>query len=334
MAGAGSDASGGARLPVVVTGADGFVGRAVVDHWRASGRPLRAVQRREPDRAASTGAVQRIADLAAASAAELDALLAGAAAVLHLAGRAHVMAETAADPAACYRHANVEATVRLAQAAARAGVGRFVLASSIKVNGECSAPGRPFTAAAAAAPADGYARSKRDAETALQAALAGTSTAPIILRLPLVYGPGAKANFLALFAAVARGRRLPLGAVRARRTLLYTGNLVAAFEAALDGAAPPAGVFLLGDEPAVEVRELVRAIAVALALPNRSVAVPEALLRLGGWLTGRGAAVGRLTRPLEADSEPFRLATGYRQVHSLAEGLAATARWWRESHAQ
>jgi UDP-glucose 4-epimerase len=273
-----------------------------------------------------------IDDLAAATDGQLDALLAGAAAIVHLAGRAHVMAETTPDAGAAYRAANVESTVRLARAAVRAGVGRFVLASSIKVNGEASVPGRPFGPADTPAPADAYAVSKRDAERALAALAAGTALVPVMLRLPLVYGPGVGANFLALLDAVAGRRVLPLGAVTARRSLLYVGNLATAIDAALDASPAPRGVHCLADAPPVAVRDLVRALAAALGVPARLIAVPVPLLRLAGRLSGRTAAIRRLTAPLEVDAGSFRQATGWTPSATLEQGLADTARWWRGRH--
>ncbi len=333
MAGAGSDRPGEGARPVVVTGAGGFIGRALCAHWQATGRPFRAVVRRLPAGAQAPAQLQACADLAGATDAELDALVAGAAAIVHLAGRAHVMVEAAADPAAAYRSANVEATLRLARAAVRAGVARFVFASSIKVNGEATMPGRPFGPADAPAPADDYARSKLAAEEGLAAVAAGTALAPIVLRLPLVYGPGVGANFLALVDAVARRRVLPLGAVRAKRSLLYIGNLAAAVDAVLDAPVAAVGVHCVADAPAVAVPDLVRAIAGALGVEARLPAVPVPLLVLAGRLAGRGDAIRRLVTALEVDASGFRAATGWVPAATLEEGLAATARWWRRRHA-
>jgi UDP-glucose 4-epimerase len=321
-----------ARRDVVVTGADGFIGRALRAHWARTARPFRAVVRRRGVAGPLPPGLIAIDDLAAATDGQLDALLAGAAAIVHLAGRAHVMAETTPDAGAAYRAATVESTVRLAWAAVRAGVGRFVLASSIKVNGEASLPGRPFGPADAPAPADAYATSKRDAERALAALAAGTALVPVMLRLPLVYGPGVGANFLALLDAVAGRRVLPLGAVTARRSLLYVGNLATAIDAALDASPPPRGVHCLADAAPVAVRDLVRALAAALGVPARLIVVPVPLLRLAGRLSGRTAAIRRLTTPLEVDAGSFRQATGWTPSATLEQGLADTARWWRGRH--
>jgi nucleoside-diphosphate-sugar epimerase len=274
-----------------------------------------------------------VRDLATMPDTELDALLAGASAIVHLAGRAHVLDETADDPDAAYGSANVLVTARLARAAVRAGVQRFVFASTVKVNGEASAPGRPCRPDDPPEPRDAYARSKRDAERELVAISAGTALSPIVLRLPLVYGPGVKGNFATLLDGVARGRWLPLGGVRNRRSLLYIGNLVEAIDAALDAPVPPSGVHFVADAESVAVPELITACGAALGVPARLTAVPVWLLELGGWLTGRRAQVARLVDTLEVDASSLTAATGWRPRHRLKEGLAATAAWWRMRHA-
>ncbi len=332
MAGAGSKAAVPSSAAVVVTGADGFIGRALCAHWRRAGRAFRAVVRRPGSASPLPAGWVRCDDLARADDAGLDALLEGATAIVHLAGRAHVMREEAADPEAAYRAANVEATLRLARAAVRAGAARFVLASSIKVNGEASPPGRAVGPGDRPAPADAYARSKLAAEQGLAAIAAGTALAPIALRLPLVYGPGVGANFLALLDAVARRRLLPLGAVTAKRSLLYVGNLATAIDAALDAHPAPAGVHCLADASPVTVPELVRALARALGVDARLLALPVPLLDLAGRLTGRQAVVRRLTTPLEVDASGFAAATGWAPAATLEQGLADTARWWRGRH--
>jgi nucleoside-diphosphate-sugar epimerase len=274
-----------------------------------------------------------VADLAGSPDADLDALVRGATAIVHLAGRAHVMRETAPDPVTEFRRANAVATSRLARAALRAGVHRFVFASTVKVNGENSAPGWPFQPGDPPEPRDAYARSKFEAEQGLAGICVGTDLVPVMLRLPLIYGPGVTGNFLALFDEVARARALPLGAIRNRRSLLHVGNLVEAISAALDVAIRPAGVHFVADRKSVSVPELLRAIAEALEVPARLWPVPVPILRLSGRLSGRGAMVDRLVNSLEVDTASFTAATGWRPRHVLADGLATTARWWRSRHA-
>jgi len=318
---------------IVITGADGFIGTALVGHCIATGRSHVAVVRRPTDR---PGAIHpyraQIDDLATAPDAVLDAIVGGAAAVVHLAGRAHVLAETAADPAAAYRAANVVALERIAAAAVRGGVRRFVLASTIKVHGESTVAGRPIRAGDALDPRDAYARSKVEAEDALNAVASGTSLEPVALRLPLVYGPRVKGNFLTLLDAVARGAPMPFGRIDNRRDLLYVGNLVQAIVALIDAPGMVAGAWLAADGEAVSTAELVRRIAVALDVPARVLDVLRPLVVLAAKAMGRGALVARTVESLEVDASPLAKRIGP-PFFTLDRGLAATAAWWRLRHA-
>ena len=323
------DASG----MIVITGADGFVGSALVAHCIATGRSHVAVVRRPSGEHESRSPYRaQVDDLATASDAALDAIVAGAAAVVHLAGRAHVLAETVPDPAALYRSANVVALERMAAAAARGGVRRFVLASTIKVHGESTVPGRPFRAIDALNPHDAYARSKAEAENRLDAIAAGTSLEPVVLRLPLVYGPRVKGNFLTLLDAVARGAPMPFGRIDNRRDLLYVGNLVQAIVALIDAPGSVAGAWLAADGEAVSTAELARRIAAALDVPPRVLDIPKPLVVLAAKATGRGALIARTIESLEVDASPLASRIG-RPFFTLDRGLAATAAWWRLRHA-
>ena len=318
---------------VVVTGAGGFVGRALCAHFRATGRPYRAIVRAWAPDAPLPPDVRVARDLATAPENEIDAVVAGATAIVHLAARVHVMSETATDPAAAFRAANVLATARLVQAGLRTHVLRFVFTSTVKVNGEVTLPGQPFHPDDPPAPRDAYARSKLDAERELLRLTAGTTLEPVILRLPLVYGPGVAGNFLALEDEIARGHALPLGAIRNRRSVLGVGNLVEAIDAALDAPVALRGVHFIADEESISVPELTRAIAASLGVKARLRRIPVPLLRLAGFLSGRSATIERLTGSLEVDTSLFTAATGWRPRYSLAHGLVATARWWRLRHA-
>jgi len=317
---------------IVITGADGFVGSALVAHCVATGRSHVAVVRGSSAEVAKSPYRAQIDDLATASDAALDAIVGGASAVVHLAGRAHVLAETASDPAALYRAANVVALERLAAAAVRGGVRRFVLASTIKVHGESTVPGRPFRVSDTLNPQDVYARSKQEAETRLDTIAAGTSLEPVVLRLPLVYGPRVKGNFLTLMDAVARGAPLPFGRIENRRDLLYVGNLVHAIVALIDAPASVAGAWLVADGEAVSTAELARRIAAALDVPPRVLNVPKSLVVLAAKATGRGAMIARTVESLEVDASPLADRIGP-PFFTLDRGLAATAAWWKLRHA-
>lgn len=309
--------------PVAVTGAGGFIGRALVTRLREAGRDVRPVVREDRGDVADAvalGALEQAPDEA------LARVLDGAVAVVHLAARAHRMDAGEADAEAAYRAANVDATARLARAAVAARVGRFVFASSVKVSGEATRPGRPFRPDDPPAPQDAYGRSKRDAEAAFAQACRGSSTAPIVLRLPLVIGPDARGNVARLVDAVAAGRTLPLGAIDNRRSVLGLANLCDAIVAALEAPVPPAGVHFVADAVPVSTPGLVRAIAGALGRPVPLAFVPVALLKLGARLAGKGPEIARLAGSLEVDASSFTAATGWRPAHALDDELSRLAR--------
>ncbi|HEV2733657.1 MAG TPA: NAD-dependent epimerase/dehydratase family protein, partial [Longimicrobiaceae bacterium] len=269
----------------------------------------------------------------------LAAALAGADTIVHLAARVHVMRETDPDPLRAFREVNVEGTRVLLEEAARAGVRRFLFASSVKAMGEGSE--RVLTESTPAAPVDPYGISKLEAEELVRdfAALEGMH-API-LRLPLVYGAGVGGNMLRLFRLVDRGVPLPLGGVRNRRSMVFVGNLVEAVRAALRAPAAPGEVFLVSDGEDLSTPGLIRCIAAALGRPARLVPVPPSLFRLGGRV-GDGlarvvpfpvtsAAVERLLGSLAVDSTRLRTLCGFVPPFTVEAGLRSTAEWYRAS---
>jgi nucleoside-diphosphate-sugar epimerase len=246
--------------------------------------------------------------------------------VVHLAARTHVLRESAADPLAEYRRANVEAAARLAEQARAAGVRRLVFMSSIKVNGESTQ--RPYTEADAPQPEDAYGVSKWEAEQALARIAAGSAMELVVLRPPLVYGPRVAGNFRRLLEAVARGTPLPLASIANRRSLLYVGNLAGAALAAIDAPQAAGKTFLVSDGEDISTPELVRAIARALGVGARLLPCPVAVLGLAAALTGNRNALARLAGSLQADSAAIRRELGWRPRFTLAQGLAETARWY------
>jgi nucleoside-diphosphate-sugar epimerase len=311
---------------IVVTGAGGFVGTALSSQLRAMGRRFRGLARIAQPEAAANAEYRQIGDLATATDDVLARALDGAGAVVHLAGRAHITRDRRANSENAYREANVVASERLARAAVRAGVSRFVYVSTIKVNGENTLPGQPFRESDPPRPEDAYGRSKRDAERTLDEIAGASGMALTILRPPLMYGPHVRGNFFTLWRAVARGVPLPFGRVDNRRSLLYVGNLAHAIVALLDARA--AGTWVVADRETVSTRELVGRMATALGKPARLVSVPVGLLAAGGVALGRRDLAPRLLGSLEIDASALASRIGP-PPYSLDEGLAKTAEWWR-----
>lgn len=310
-------------MKILVTGANGFVGQATCAALRQAGHSvLPAV--RVPYGLADEVVVGNIH-------AQTDwrAALAGVDAVVHLAARVHLMDDKAADPLAQYRAVNVAGTLQLAQQAHTAGVKRFVYISSIKVNGEERACA--YTETDAPAPEDHYARSKWEAEQGLHQLAAATGLEVVILRPPLVYGPGVGANFLALMRAIARGLPLPLGAIdeqHSRRSLIFVGNLADAIACCLVHPAAAGETFLVSDDDDVATSELARRIGAALGRQARLISVPYRLLNMLGRITKKSALVRRLTEPLTSDSQAIRRTLGWTPPFTLDKGLQATAAWF------
>ncbi len=303
---------------ILVTGANGFVGGAVCRALAGRGDAVVAATR------ATIGDIGPETDWTAA----LD----GVEAVIHLAARVHLMEDPAADPLGAFRRVNRDGTRRLAERMAAAGTRRLVFVSSIKVNGEYTGD-TPFSANDPAAPSDPYGVSKWEAEEMLRTIAARTGLEVAILRPPLVYGPGARANFLALMRLVDRGWPLPLGAVENRRSLIFLDNLADAILCCLDRPAAAGGTWLARDGEDISVPDLIRRLARHLGRPARLPPVPPSVLRWGAAMMGRGDAVARLTESLRIDDGPLRRDLGWRPPVSLDEGLAATAAWYRRTHA-
>lgn len=251
---------------------------------------------------------------------DFSGVLAGCEVVVHLAARVH--RGDGGDE--LFRRDNVDLTVALARQAARVGVGRFVFLSSVKVHGDTSPRGRALVETDPFAPADAYGRSKAEAELLLGQIARETGLAVTILRPPLVYGPGVRANMAALTRAVRRGLPLPLGAVSGnRRSLVSRANLVAAVLAMLDEPRAIGESFLVSDGEDVSTRDLLVRIGRALGRPARLVPVPPALLAVALGALGRKGLAERLLGSLAVDAGKLRRVTGWRPVETLDEGLAA-----------
>lgn len=245
--------------------------------------------------------------------------------VIHLAARVHVMDETVADPLLAYRAANVEGTLRLAQEATLAGVKRFIFMSSVKVNGEQTTAGRAFRADDIPAPLDPYGISKMEAEIGLRALAEQTGMEVVIIRPPLVYGPGVKANFASMVKWIQRGIPLPLGAIHNSRSLVALDNLLDLITTCIAHPAAANRTLMVSDGHDVSTSELLRHMAVALGVPSRLVPVPQAFLEGAARLSGKQALAQRLFSSLQVDSAPTRKLLDWKPPVSLQEGLLQVA---------
>ena len=306
----------------LVTGATGFIGTALVRRLAARGDAIRVSVRRQAPTPHSNVKTAAVGEIDPAT--DWSAALRGVEAVVHLAARAHVVDERAPDAYALYRQANALAALRLAEAAATEGVRRFVFMSSARVHGSRTT-GTPFRESSPLAADDPYGRSKAEAERGLAEIAARTRLEVVILRPPLVYGPGARGNFARLAALVGRGVPLPLASVRNRRSFVFLDNLVDATIRCLADPAAAGETFLVSDGEDVSTAELIRRMARALHRPARLITVPVALLRFAGTLTGRSADVGRLLDDFEVDSSHLRRRLAWTPPFNLDEGLARTA---------
>ena len=304
---------------IAVTGASGFVGRALCQALAGQGVPFRAVVRSPDEGLPHAWVVGNIG-----SDTDWTAALQGVSCIVHCAARVHVMHDTETDPLAAFRRVNVEGTRQLAHSAARAGVRRLVFLSSLKVLGEQTAPGLRFNSDTPPAPEDAYGRSKWEAEQALWAVSELTGLEVVVVRPPLVHGPGVKANFLRLMQAVARGLPLPFGQVHNQRSLLALGNLTDLLQLCTRHPDAPGQVFLASDDQDVSTPELVRELAAAMGRPPRLLPVPVSWLRWAGRLTGRLHQIERLIGSLQVDIGHTREVLDWSPRLTLQQGLRLT----------
>jgi UDP-glucose 4-epimerase len=308
-------------MNVLVTGATGFVGGALARLVAADcAFNVVVVAIRSASSACPEGVQQvTVGDLLPTT--DWGTALRGVDAVVHCAARVHVMQDDAKDPLQAYREVNVRGTLNLAHQAARAGVSRFVFVSSIKVNGEATQPGRPFTVDDMPSPLDPYGVSKLEAEQGLREIEAQTGMAVVIVRPPLVYGPGVKANFAAMMHWVARGIPLPLGAIHNARSMVALGNLVDLLATCLKHPAAVGQTFMVSDGEDVSTTELLHRTARAMGKKASLLPVPAFLLEWGAALLGKRAVAQRLCGSLQVDIEKTRRVLGWNPPMTLDQGL-------------
>jgi nucleoside-diphosphate-sugar epimerase len=304
---------------VLVTGGQGLVGKALAASLLAQGLKVRVSTRQKPTTTDLDFEYVQTTELSATT--DWLPALQVIDTVVHCAARVHVMHDTAADPLTAFRAVNVEGTLNLAHQAAAAGVKRFVFISSVKVNGESTSPGQAFTEADAPNPQDAYGQSKHEAEQGLRQIAADTGMAVIIIRPPLVYGPGVKANFAALMRAVQKGWPLTLGAVHNQRSLVALDNVVDFIITCITHPQAANQTFLVSDGHDLSTTELVRGMAQAAGVSARLLPVPVWALQAGATLLGRGDTVQRLCGNLQVDISKARTLLGWVPPVSMAAGL-------------
>lgn len=310
-------------MTTLVTGASGFVGQVLCRRLHRDGIAVRGAVRtlKVPQ-----GETEHVAIGCLASETDLTTALRNVDQVVHLAARVHVMNDKSSDPWAEFRRVNVDGTVNLASQAAAAGVKRFVFLSSIKVNGEWTEAGRPFTADDIPAPEDPYGVSKYEAEQLLRQIAAETGMEVVIIRPPLVYGPGVKANFEAMMRWLARGVPLPLAAVTENcRSLVALDNLVDLIVTCLHHPAAANQTFLVSDGEDLSTVQLLKRMGAAMGFPARLFYLPPAMLKLGASILNKPSIYQRLCGSLQLDIAKTNQRLGWTPPLSVDEGLQRAA---------
>jgi nucleoside-diphosphate-sugar epimerase len=312
-------------MRVLVTGATGFIGRALCRELLRREHQVCVAVRHEAEVPEGCH-FHIVGDIGPDT--DWRHALDGAEVVAHLAARVHVMREHIDDPLAAFRRTNLEGTLHLARAALRAGVRRLVFVSSVKALGGAN-PNGPLTDTSPPNPEGPYGISKWEAEVGLREAASGSGMEVVVLRPPLVYGPGVRGNFRALMRLVDRSIPLPLGSIANRRSLLYVGNLVDAIDLCLSHPAAAGRSYLLRDGEDLSTPDLVRHLAAALGRKDLLVPLPGAVLSLAASCIGRKADAERLLGSLTVDDGRLRRELGWQPPFTVDEGLAETAVWWR-----
>jgi nucleoside-diphosphate-sugar epimerase len=313
---------------IIVTGATGFVGQFLCARLLEDGFFVRSAVRSAATAAPLVAGVEPTSIESIGPETEWRHAVKDIDTVIHLAARVHIMNDPSSDPLADFRRVNVQGTENLARQAAQAGVKRLVFVSSIKVNGEESSTS--YTPNSPPNPSDPYGISKWEAELTLRKIEAETGMEVVVLRPTLVYGPGVKANFLAMMSMIMKGIPLPLDSINNKRSLISVGNLVDALATCAVHPSAAGKTYLVSDGEDVSTPDLIRRTARALGIPARLFPVPASVMRFAGAVTGKRAAVDRLLGSLTVDSSRIRSELGWKPPFSMEEGLRETAEWYKK----
>ena len=312
-------------MKLLITGAAGFVGSPLIRLLSSQGHQVIGAVRSQSNVSVNSFAgveFKAVGDIHGS----LDWMpcLAGVDVVVHLANRAHVMNESDTNPSALYRSINTEGTLQLARQAAAAGVKRFIFISSVKVNGESTLPGQRFSPASDNIPIDPYGLSKYEAEQGLKELSLKTGMEVVIIRPPLIYGPGVKANFLKMMQWVEKGIPLPLGSITNQRSLLGIDNLLDFIQACLTHPKAANQTFLISDDHDVSTTELLKEIASAMHRPQRLLPFPQFVLEKGLIMLGQGHIAERLCSSLWLDIALAKTLLSWKPPYSFKDQINKT----------
>ncbi|WP_343327512.1 UDP-glucose 4-epimerase family protein [Pseudomonas putida] len=310
---------------MLVTGASGFVGSALVAKLLASEAFLPVCALRN---LGSFPCEQVLFDLESGP---LIGTLQGVDTIVHTAARVHVMGAAGSNQLDVFRQTNVEGTLKLARCAVQAGVRRFIFISSVKVNGERTSPGKPFTPFDQPAPVDAYGISKSEAEVALSALSADSGLEVVIIRPPLVYGPGVKANFQTMLDWVHSRIPLPFGSIKNQRSLVALDNLLDLIVHCVDHPAAPGKVFLVSDGEDLSTTQLLKRVSRSMGMRSVLVPVPQYLLVMCLNFLGRRALATRLCGSLQVDISQTRELLGWAPPISCQQALDDVAKYFLET---
>ena len=310
---------------LLITGANGFVGRALCNEANKLGFQVKALTRNPHD---FIGTIQNIicsnlgeVDLVFEAMRHVDV-------VVHLAARVHVMNERSGDTIAAYRNVNLDLTLNLARQAAAAGVRRFIYLSSIKVNGEKTEKGFAFTADDVPAPEDPYGISKMEAENALLDLSKITGMEVVIIRPPLIYGPGVGANFLSMMRWLSRKVPLPLGAIHNRRSMVALENLLSLIITCVDHPRAAGQIFLVSDDEDISLTQLLRKLSKAMKTSSFLIPIPASIIKVVAAIFGKPAISQRLCGNLQVDIRKTKALLDWNPPLKLDEGIKLTADWY------
>ena len=316
---------------VLITGVNGFVGKTLSDELVIKGFNVNGTVRSVMS-VDFPGAITKFVIKDIDSKTDWQNALEGVDVVIHLAARVHVMKDTAIDALSEFRRVNVEGTLNLARQAVEAGVQRFIFISSIKVNGEGSILGQPYTPEDQPAPVDPYGISKREAEDGLRQLASETGMEVVIIRPPLVYGPGVKANFQSMMRWLDKGIPLPLGAIHNQRSLVSLDNLIDLIVTCIHHPAAANQIFLAGDGEDLSTTELLQRMAAALGKKAWLIPVPSFILEWGARLVGKQAITQKLCGSLQVDISKARDLLDWKPPVSVDEALRKTAQYYMKFH--